>query len=81
MEDTVWIDSDDAPESQGEYSIYLENLALQMNEDLDKIDALVLRIEENSAPPPKSAPPPNTVSRYVINNDGKRYEYEIRCKT
>lgn len=78
MEDTVWIDSDDAPESHGEYSIYLENLALQMNEDLDKIDALVLRIEENLAPPPNSTPSPNTVSRYVLKNNGMRYE--IRCK-
>ena len=44
MEDNAWTDSDDAPESQGEYSIYLESLANQMHADLDEIEGVVLRI-------------------------------------
>ena len=58
MEDNVWTDSDDAPESQGEYSIYLESLADQMHADLDEIEGVILRIEERLArPPPEPANP------------------------
>ena len=52
MEDNVWAGSDDAPESHGEYSIYLESLADQMHADLDEIEGVILRIEERLAQPP-----------------------------
>ena len=56
MEDYAQTDSDDAPESHGEYSIYLENLSLQMHDDLDEIEDMLLRIEDQLAQPPKVAP-------------------------
>ena len=56
MEDYAQTDSDDAPESHGEYSIYLENLSLQMHNDLDEIEHMLLRIEDQLAQPPKVAP-------------------------
>lgn len=60
MEDNIWTDSDDAPESQGEYSIYMESLADQMHTDLDEIERVILCIEEKLAqPPPEPAAKPD----------------------
>ena len=66
MEDNVWIDSDDAPESQGEYSIYLETLADQMRADLDEIERIVLRIEDRLAQPPSEPPEPEPAPAHAL---------------
>jgi len=66
MEDYVQTDSDDAPESHGEYSIYLENLSLQMHDDLDEIEHMLLRIEDQLAQPPKVAPLNNVWCQQIL---------------
>jgi len=62
-------DSDEYQESPGEYTIHMNKLATQMNEDLDAIENVLLRITELELQPALQSAPqpaPQPASQHVL---------------